>query len=397
MSIEAEPKETSVTTGDGQTLVSELAAAVTSVPISKPKVWRRRRYQLAAVALALLVVAAAVGNNVIARQYSPDGAVRQYLGALQSGDGASAWSVIEVSAPTQPVKASLTDQEALRAALAAGKPDIKSFTITSTSSKNVSTAVVAVSYDTSKGSKQANFVIQRSGQTRFLLYPVWRLVIMPTLLTISLPKGSNGVSIDGKALALPEGKSTVAVLPVLHKLQFTGTQMLASQTVRVDSLFSLAQSASYQPALTTAGLDRARSAIKAAFATCAQQGSAHANAFSPCPQSADTYFTGSGQWQIIGDPLQDLSVRSDSDLNLIGIGHYQMVFAYHVSYVPGTLHEPASGAYGAPIVISADDLSVSSIKRGEDVPALQRPAAATDLAAKDLVSKAFTQCAAIWT
>jgi hypothetical protein len=58
-------------------------------------------------------------------------------------------------------------------------------------------------------------------------------VIQPTLLQLSLPAGSGGVSIDGKAVALPGGESTVAVLPLAHKIQFNATPMLTSQSVAV--------------------------------------------------------------------------------------------------------------------------------------------------------------------
>jgi hypothetical protein len=187
-----------------------------------------------AAILVAAIVGASLGNNILARQYTPEGAVSQYLTALQSGSSSEAWSVIQVSAPTQPLAAALIDQAALRAAVAGVKPDIKSFTLTGTSTRE-SDSIVKFSYDTAGGTKQAEFTVQRSGQTQFGLYPVWHLVISPTLLSITLPKGANGVSVDGKAIALPSGPSTMAVLPVMHKVQVNGTQVFAAQTVMVDS------------------------------------------------------------------------------------------------------------------------------------------------------------------
>jgi hypothetical protein len=251
--------------------------------------------------------------------------------------------------------------------------------------------VVAFTYDSSAGSKQAKVIVQRSGETHFGLYPAWHLVIAPALLQITLPKGSDGVSIDGKAVGLPVGaKSIVAVFPVAHKVQLDGTQMLAPQTITVDASFSLGQPVAFQPQLTPAGLAKAKTAIKAYFDTCAKQ-----SGLTPtgCPQSVSNSFVGSGQWQLGGDPTQDLSVSFDPDLNPAGTGHFQMVFAYQEAGTTGTLHSSSSGGYSAALALTSSDIAVTSISSADGLPALPRPAAATDQAAKDLVAKAFAQCA----
>ena len=176
-------------------------------------IWRYRRYQLIALFAAVAFVATLVGNNLLARQYTPDGAVRQYLSALQASDSNRAWEAIQVTAPTALVTATVTDRSALQAALAVGKPDIKNFAVTHTNQLDTKTASVEVTYDTSSGSKQAKFMVQRSGKTSFGIYPLWHLMISPTILQITLPKGSTGISLDGKAIALPDGRSTIAWSP----------------------------------------------------------------------------------------------------------------------------------------------------------------------------------------
>lgn len=387
MSTEVETKE-SATPETSAAATIQLAIAAT-----RPPLWLRRRFQLTAVVTLIAIIGAVVANNFLASQYTADGAVRQYLSALQSGDAATAWSQIQVSAPNAPVAASLTDRAALQAALSAGKPDIKRFAITSTTSHDPSTEIVDFSYDTSSGTKQAKFVVQRSGETHFGFYPVWHLVITPTVLSFLLPTGGAGVSIDGKAIALPDGKSTVAVLPVPHKLQFNGTQILAAQTISVDAFLSSGQSVGYQPQLTAAGMDKAKVAVKSAFATCAQQTSPNADS-GACPQTIGFSLPWSGQWQLVGDPTQDLAVSLDKDLNAAGVGHYQMVFVYQAPGYQTAQHLPASGAYSAPLALAATDLSVASIQPLRGLSPLQRPAAATDQAAKDLVARAFGQCAA---
>lgn len=383
MSIEVETKQPESPNGQLASLPTSTAGR------QRPPLWRQRRFQLLALFVALAFVAALVSNNVIARQYTPEGAVRQYLSALQAGDGAQAWAAIQVTAPTAPVAATLTDRSALQAALTSGKPDIKTFTITATSQLDSATTAVEVTYDTSGGSKRAKFLVQRSGETHFGIYPVWHVVITPTVLEITLPKGSSGVSVDGKAIGLLDGKSTVAVLPVLHRLQVTGTAILAAQTIPVDAFFSLGQSATYKPALTPAGVEKAKAAIKAAFAACAQQ----TDSIGPdhgCPQDPGLSGSVSGQWSIVGDPTQDLTIMVDKDQNITGLGHYQMVFTYQSH---GTQHLPAAGGYAASLVTSSADVALGAIANTQDAPALQRPAGATDQAIKDAVTKGFAQCA----
>ncbi|MHB8614117.1 MAG: hypothetical protein ACYDAL_17095 [Candidatus Dormibacteraceae bacterium] len=377
------------TTEDPEVPARTLPTPVATKP--RPPLWRRRRYQISGSVLVIAVVAAFVGNNFLARQYTPDGAVREYMTALQAGDAIKAWNAIQVTAPTATVAATVADRNALQAALAAGRPDIKDFTVTSTNQLDSTTTAVEVTYDTSAGSKQAKFLVQRSGQTHLGIYPVWHLVITPTILEITLPKGTSGVSIDGKAVALPQGTSSIAVLPVAHKLQFNGTAVLSAQAVSVDAFHSLAQSVTYAPSLTSDGLAKTKAAINAYFAACTKQTS-----LSPagCPQGESNGFVSSGQWQLVGDPTQDLAIGFDKNLNPVGTGHFQMVIAYQEDGYTGTLHDASSGGYSAGLVLTSSDVTVTSITSDSGLAGLQRPTAATDQAAKDLVAKAFAQCAA---
>jgi len=384
MSVEVETQE------PAPLETSPAIAASPAAASGRQPAWRMRRYQLTALFVAIVFVAAVVGNNFFSRQYSPDGAVRQYLSALQSGDANSAWSVIQVLAPSGSAQVSLIDRAALRAALASAKPDIKNFAITSTTISDSTTSMVDFSYDTSQGTKQAKFLVQRSGDNHFGIYPTWHLVIQPTLLQFSLPSGGGGVSIDGKSVSLPTGKSTVAVLPLGHKIQFVATSMLASQSLAVDTFFSLAQSVAYQPKLTDAGMLKAKAAVKAAFDACAKQtGLAPAG----CPQSYSNAFASVTQWHVVGDPTQDLAIGSDLHSNLVAIGHFQMLVAYQEDGIDGTSHSASSGPYSAALSLSSADVSVTSVQAIAGAPGLQRPSGATDQAAKDLVTKAFAACA----
>jgi hypothetical protein len=228
MSIEAKTDEPIVVRASND--------AVIAMPRIAIPTWRRRRYQVAAALIAVVVIAAFFVNNFLVRQYSPEGAVRQYLGALQSGDSSTARRLIQVtSGDGAAVK--LTDRSALEAALANGRPDIKSFAITGTTPVNGSTSAVTFTYETSGGAKDARFLVKRSAQNNLQIYPGWQLVVTPVDLQVSLPAGSGGVVIDGKPVAI-DGKSVVAVLPLAHQVRFPGTRMVEAKTVAVDAFAS---------------------------------------------------------------------------------------------------------------------------------------------------------------
>ena len=180
MSIEVENKELESPNGHLVTPSSPKLA------FARLPIWRQRRYQLPALFVAIAFVVAVVGNNMLASQYTADGAVRQFLSALQAGDANKAWDAIQVAAPSPTVKATYLERGALEAALAVGKPDIKRFTVTGTRNSGASTTTIDIDYDTSSGSKQAKLIAKQSAQTHFGFYPAWHVVITPATLQIAL-------------------------------------------------------------------------------------------------------------------------------------------------------------------------------------------------------------------
>ena len=94
----------------------------------------------------------------------------------------------------------------------------------------------------------------------------------------------------------------------------------------------------------------------------------------------------------------DSRVESNGRLwrkNIAAVGHFQMHFAYPEHGVQGIRQVPAGGGYSAALLLDASSLTVGSITKLDGLPALQRPAGASDQAAKDLVAKGFAQCAAV--
>ena len=97
----------------------------------------------------------------------------------------------------------------------------------------------------------------------------------------------------------------------------------------------------------------------------------------------------------MGDPTQDMVVSFDKDMNAVATGHYQMTFAFQESGVHGVQHSPGSGGYRAALALTPDAVTAASIQPADGLPALARPAGASDQAAKDLVAQAFKRCAAV--
>lgn len=387
MSIEVEPK----VNGEVATATVAESAAVATVTAPAPQFWRRRRIQVIAFLAVILLIAGAVGTNFLIRQYSPDGVTRDYLSALQAGNADAAWGVMDVNAAPSVTAASLSDRAALQAALRT-KLDLNSFAVSGVNQIDSNRATVSFAYDTSSGSKQGQLVLVRSGDNRYGLLPDWRVVIVPTILQLTLPSGIGGVSIDGHSLALSDGTFQVAVLPVDHIIDFGGTAMLADQKVKVDAFMSAGQKVAPELQLSDAGDAAAAAAVKAGFAACAQKTVLQPDG---CPQSESAPFRTSPQWQLIGDPTQNMSLAFDQDLKLFATGHFQMVIAYQEAGLTGTGHDISAGGYRAALSLSPSDINVQSISSDDQVGALQRPAGATDQAAEDLVAKAMTRCASL--
>ena len=359
------------------TAVANVKVQLAGASTARARIWQRREFRITVVAIALAVIVAAVGDNVLARQYTPEATVRSYLGALQSGDASTAWNDLDVTSVSHTVSASLTDQAAFRAAFASARPDINGFQITRTSNSDTSHALVAATVSTSKGTKQLQMLVARSGSPRLLLFPDWRVVMTPIVLTFTQPKASGAVSVDGKSVALSAGKSQVAVLPLSHRVVFGATTFLAQQTVSIDGFSASDQPVAYEPQLTPSGLQAAQASVKNFFDTvCAKQTSSNPDHAS-CPQTTRTYLPYSGSWQVVGDPTQGMTVSADQSGNLLLLGRFQMAFAYTEDGVTGTRHVPDGGGFSATTTVSDSQIEVKGITRATPGAALDRPAGAT--------------------
>lgn len=179
--------------------------------------------------------------------------------------------------------------------MSATKPDLRSFSVASATQVNSTMASVDISYDTSSGTKQSTLLVERSGESRFGIYPSWRVVVVPALLQLDLPAGNGGVAIDGQHFAVAPGKSTIAVLPLQHKVVINGTPMLAEQMITVNSFLSTGASLTYIPRLTDAGTAKAKTALQAAFTACANKTLPFQTPGSGCPKTRKPHRKGNGE------------------------------------------------------------------------------------------------------
>ena len=359
--------------------------------------WRQRLggWAQLVVALILVLVAAAVGANAyFAGQYSPAGTVREYLSALQAGDSARAWSLMEVASPASQPNAALLNKKALAAALATSKPTYPGLTVGNTTS-NGPTATVDVSYASGRATRQAHIALVQTTGRSLLLYPVWKVVVSPALLSVTLPAGSGGDSVDGQSVTLEAGKAqTIAVFPLAHRVQLLGSSMLGGTTQSVDASGSTTVPVPASATLTSSGTDAAQKAVATALTACAAKSELQP---ADCPQSSTASLVDQVHWQLVGDPTSDLVVAFGADGSATGTGHYQMILSDHPSYGSGVQHQAVGGAYKAILRITSTGVEVGPIQFARGVPAAVRPPGATDQAAKDLVAAAFAACAAATT
>src|SRR5947209_8127652 len=94
-------------------------ATIHSAPAARID-WRARlglRAQIAAATVIVLGVGLFAGNAYLSQQYGPEGAVRHYFAAVQTGDAAGAFADLEVGAAASATDAKAVDLAAMTAAL----------------------------------------------------------------------------------------------------------------------------------------------------------------------------------------------------------------------------------------------------------------------------------------
>jgi len=367
---------------------------MTSQQVSPTIGWRSRlgwRARLAALAILLLLVAAIGANLYLSNLYGPQGAARQYLAALGSGDANTLWALINPPSAPRGAQGSLLDRAALKAALEIDHSPITNVTVGPATIAG-SVATVSVSYRRSGAISTQTLTLSQGADRHLGIYPSWRVDLVPALLGISLPLGGGSLTVDGRKVEVGSGSpQTIAVFPLNHTVSFGGNGMVeaASQDVAAAAPSSGKTTVAFPTKLTAAGLAKAQQGIKDALAACAAATEAAPNG---CPQSAVSITASHYSWKLVGDPTTDLTLTPSPDGTLQGTGHYAMILTYQPVVRGGSEHQAFGGDYSASLVITGTDVKPTSMAAGSGIAALQRPAGATDQAAKDLVGPAIAKC-----
>ena len=348
------------------------------------------RAQVVAFGLVVGSVLATAGVVNGLGLYSPEGSVKAYFAALERGDSARAWSLVLISEPRAKADASLLSEAAFRAAVQAEKQRFPGLRV-GAASLDAGQASVPVTYSPNQ---QLSVKLQRQPGWYLTAYSApWRLLVDAGTVTVAAPTGASSLTVDGQQVSVSLSKPVgLALVPMAHLIAFGGSAMLEPQTQTVDVISGAPTSIpAVNPKLTAAATQKTTAAVAAAFARCA---GATSRAPDGCPQTGNPSFESYAiAWQLVGDPTAGLTISTDSQQQTVATGHYQMIMT--AGSDPSTAsHQTVGGAYSAVLEISATDVQVKSIAPSSGIKPLDRPAAATDEAAKQLVSAALTKCAA---
>ncbi|NUU31492.1 hypothetical protein [Arthrobacter sp. C9C5] len=153
------------------------------------------------LAIAGAVVAINLVNNSIA---SPQQPVREYLDALQKGEGEKALGLLHASVPQS--NPAMLDGEALKTA-AARISDVK---IGNAEDRGGNQVMVPIDYTIDGSQLHTEFLLQRSG-TQWLFFHDWSFVPAALPVIDVTVVNSNQASLNGVPVNMPNGRNSFAV------------------------------------------------------------------------------------------------------------------------------------------------------------------------------------------
>ena len=153
------------------------------------------------LAVAGGIVAVNVVNNSLA---SPQQPVRDYLGALQKGEGEKALGLLRASVP--PSNAAMLDGTALQTATAR----ISGIKYGEAEDRGNNQVMVPVEYTIDGSQLRSEFLLERSG-TEWLFFHKWGIVpsVLP-VLDVTVVNGSEA-ALNGVPVNMPNGSNSFAV------------------------------------------------------------------------------------------------------------------------------------------------------------------------------------------
>ncbi|MCX6497930.1 MAG: hypothetical protein NTU93_03900 [Arthrobacter sp.] len=175
------------------------------------------------LAVAGAVVAINLVNNSIA---SPQQPVREYLDALQKGDGAKALGLLRATVPQS--NAAMLDGDALKTAAA----KISGVKVGAAENRGGNQVMVPVDYTIDGSQLRTEFLLQSSG-TQWLFFHDWSFVPAALPVLDVTVVNSNQASLNGVPVNMPNGRNSFAVFyPGEYEASLNG-QFFAAPATRV--------------------------------------------------------------------------------------------------------------------------------------------------------------------
>jgi hypothetical protein len=153
------------------------------------------------LAVAGAIVAINLVNNSIAGPQQP---VREYLSALQKGDGEKALGLLRASVPQS--NPAMLDGSALQTA-AAGISDVK---IGNAEERGANRVMVPMDYTVHGSQQRTEFLLERSG-TEWLFFHKWSFVPAALPVMDVTVVNSSEATINGVPVNMPNGRNSFAV------------------------------------------------------------------------------------------------------------------------------------------------------------------------------------------
>lgn len=227
------------------------------------------------LAVAGAVVAINVVNNSIA---SPQQPVREYLDALQKGEGEKALGLLNASVPQS--NPAMLDGEALKTA-AAGISEVK---FGNAEDRGGNQVMVPIDYTLGGSRLHTEFLLQRSG-TQWLFFHDWSFVPAALPVLDVTVVNSNEASLNGVPVNMPNGRNSFAVFyPGEYEASLNGKFFAAPATRATVSSRDMASAPLNLLTQATDGLkDAVTAKVKDFLDTCAAQADKQQRLQPDCP------------------------------------------------------------------------------------------------------------------
>jgi len=173
------------------------------------------------LAVAVAIVSINLVNDSIAGPQQP---VREYLSALQKGDGEKALGLLRASVPQS--NPAMLDGTALQTA-AARISDVK---IGEAEERGANRAMVPLDYAIDGTRQRSEFLLERSG-TEWLFFHKWSFVPAPLPVLDVTVVNSSEATVNGVPVNMPNGRNSFAVFyPGEYEASLNGQYFAAPST-----------------------------------------------------------------------------------------------------------------------------------------------------------------------